>query len=115
MVLIARALTQQPQVLVMDEPTSNLDFGNQIRVLRQIKKLARSGLGIVMTSHFPDHAFLCSADVVLLQKDKSYQTGAFDEVVTEENLCKAYGIHVKIIYTQDAQGTVIKACVPVLS
>ncbi|MFA6850673.1 MAG: ABC transporter ATP-binding protein [Selenomonadaceae bacterium] len=115
MVLIARALTQQPQVLIMDEPTSNLDFGNQIKVLKQIKKLAQSGLCIVMTSHFPDHAFLCSANVVLLQKDKSYQTGVFDEVVTEENLRKAYGIDVKIIHTVDDEGAVIKACVPVLS
>lgn len=115
MVLIARALTQQPQVLIMDEPTSNLDFGNQIRTLKQINRLAQSGLCIVMTSHFPDHAFLCSANVVLLQKDKSYQTGVFDEVVTEENLRKAYGIDVKIIHTVDDKGAVIKACVPVLS
>lgn len=115
MVLIARALTQQPQVLVMDEPTSNLDFGNQVRVLKQIKRLAQSGLCIVMTSHFPDHAYLCSAKVVLLQKDKSYQIGVFDEVVTEENLRKAYEIDVKIIHTVDDKGTVIKACIPVLS
>lgn len=115
MVLIARALTQQPQVLIMDEPTSNLDFGNQIRTLKQINRLAQSGLCIVMTSHFPDHAFLCSANVVLLQKDKSYQTGVFDKVVTEENLRKAYGIDVKIIHTVDDKGAVIKACVPVLS
>lgn len=115
MVLIARALTQQPQVLVMDEPTSNLDFGNQGRVLKQIKRLAQSGLCIVMTSHFPDHAYLCSAKVILLQKDKSYQIGVFDEVVTEENLRKAYEIDVKIIHTVDDKGTVIKACIPVLS
>lgn len=115
MVLIARALTQQPQVLVMDEPTSNLDFGNQVRVLKQIKRLAQSGLCIVMTSHFPDQAYLCSAKVVLLQKDKSYQIGSFDEVVTEENLRKAYEIDVKIIHTVDDKGTVIKACIPVLS
>jgi iron complex transport system ATP-binding protein len=115
MVLIARALTQQPQVLVMDEPTSNLDFGNQVRVLKQIKRLAQSGLCIVMTSHFPDHAYLCSAKVVLLQKDKTYQIGVFDEVVTEENLRKAYEIDVKIIHTVDDKGTVIKACIPVLS
>lgn len=115
MVLIARALTQQPQVLIMDEPTSSLDFGNQIRVLKQIKRLAQSGLCIVMTSHFPDHAYLCSAKVILLQKDKNYQTGVFDEVVTEENLRKAYGIDVKIIHTVDDKGAVIKACIPVLS
>ena len=48
-------------------------------------------------------------------KNKSYQIGAFDEVVTEENLRKAYEIDVKIIHTVDDKGTVIKACIPVLS
>lgn len=115
MVLIARALTQEPQILVMDEPTSNLDFGNQIKVLRQINRLAASGLGVVMTSHFPDHAFLCSARVVLLEKEKGYQLGSFDEVITEENLCRAYGVRVKIIDAVDDAGAKIKACVPVLS
>ena len=53
--------------------------------------------------------------MILLQKDKNYQTGVFDEVVTEENLRKAYGIDVKIIHTVDDKGAVIKACIPVLS
>ncbi len=44
----------------MDEPTAALDFGNQLLVLSYISKLAESGLGIIMASHFPDHAFLYS-------------------------------------------------------
>ena len=58
LVLIARALAQDTELLVMDEPTSNLDFGNQIRLLTVIKGLAASGIGIIMTTHFPDHSFL---------------------------------------------------------
>jgi iron complex transport system ATP-binding protein len=113
MVLIARALTQEPEILVMDEPTSNLDFGNQIRVLEQINELARNGLGVIMTSHFPNHAFLCSTKIVLLQKENQYLVGAADEVVTEENLKAAYDINVKIISAAN-DGENVKACVPLM-
>jgi iron complex transport system ATP-binding protein len=109
MVLIARALVQEPEVLFMDEPTSNLDFGNQIRVLNQIRRLAASGLGIVMTTHFPDHAFLCSSKVVLMQRGYLYKYGTAEEIITEKNLRSAYGIDVCITDT-----TAGKSCVPVL-
>lgn len=115
LVLIARALTQQPEILVMDEPTSNLDFGNQIRVLEQISMLAESGLAVIMTSHFPDHAFLCSTKVALMQREHSFIVGGVDEVVTEANLNSAYGIRVKIIETEIENGQIIKTCVPMFN
>ncbi|MHC1682775.1 MAG: ABC transporter ATP-binding protein [Clostridiaceae bacterium] len=115
MVLIARALTQQPNILVMDEPTSNLDFGNQIRVLEQINRLSKSGLGIIMTSHFPDHAFLCSTKVALMQRENKFIVGTVDEVVTEENLKSAYGVDVKITSSIRSNGELIKSCIPLLS
>lgn len=62
MVLIARALAQQPEYLFMDEPTSNLDFGNQVSLVRLAKELARDrGLGVVMTTHNPNHLFMCES------------------------------------------------------
>lgn len=115
MVLIARALTQQPKILVMDEPTSNLDFGNQVKVLEQVNRLAKCGLGIIMTSHFPDHAFLCSTKVALLQRNNVFTVGSVDEVITEKNLKSAYGVNVKIINTVNDKGVNIKSCVPLLS
>lgn len=115
MVLIARALTQQPDILVMDEPTSNLDFGNQIRVLNRINKLAASGLGVVMTSHFPDHAFLCATKVALMQRDNVFICGSVDEVITEKNLCDAYGVDVRITSSDEGDAGILKACIPIMS
>ena len=58
LVMLARVLAQQPDVLLMDEPTSHLDVGNQIRIIRTVIDLSRKGMSVVMTSHFPDHALL---------------------------------------------------------
>jgi iron complex transport system ATP-binding protein len=115
MVLIARALAQHPKILIMDEPTSNLDFGNQIRVLTQIKALANDGLAVIMTSHFPDHAFLCSTEVGLLKRDSTLIVGQAEDVVTEENLRAAYGVDVRIIRQQIAGREWLKSCVPVIT
>lgn len=114
MVLIARALAQNSGLLVMDEPTANLDFGNQIHVLQSIKKLTASGLGVLMTTHNPDHAFLCCDRVILLTKDKQVLEGTVDEIVTEENLRKAYGVEVRITTTVTETGKKIRSCVPLL-
>ena len=58
LVLIARALAQEARMVVMDEPTANLDFGNQVRVLERIRALAADGIGVLLSTHDPDHAFL---------------------------------------------------------
>lgn len=115
MVLIARALAQQPEILVMDEPTSNLDFGNQIRVLAQINHLSKNGLAVIMTSHFPNHAFLCSSKTMIMQKNSIYKVGKANEVMTEENLKAAYGIEIKIANIENGNGEKINTCVPLIS
>jgi len=121
LVLIARALTQKPLMLVMDEPTASLDFGNQLLVLSHIKRLADRGLGIVMASHFPDHAFLYSTKVLLLKSGRLYAAGTPEEVITEQNLERLYGVNVKIVNTGvqnnsrgKSGGGEVKVCVPVL-
>src|SRR5262245_53727933 len=64
--LIARALTQASPLLIMDEPTASLDFGNQAVVLREVRRLRDRGLGIILSTHDPDHAFACGSAVALL-------------------------------------------------
>lgn len=88
LVFLARVLCQKPDVLILDEPTSHLDFGNQIKLLEIIDNLAKSGLAIIMSSHFPDHAFLSSTKVAIMKNKKFIDFGAPDDVVTEENLKK---------------------------
>jgi len=90
--LIARALAQEPKILVMDEPTAALDFGNQLLVLSYIKSPADMGLAIIMSTHFPDHALLYGSKVLLLKGGKVYAQGLPEEVVTEKSLEDLYGM-----------------------
>ena len=95
MVLIARALAQEAKIMMLDEPTANLDFGNQIRVLSEINKLKAAGFIIVMTSHSPEHAFYTGSKVALLMRGKCLY-GDAGEIVTSENLKAAYGVDVRV-------------------
>lgn len=114
LVLLARAIAQEPQLLAMDEPTTGLDYGNQIRVLEKICSLKERGYGIIMTTHTPEHAFLCDAQVVLLEGDGTMVFGTASQVVTEKNLKDAYGVRVKILEYNSSDGGVIRTCAPAM-
>ncbi len=98
LVLIARALAQQASVLVMDEPTASLDFGNQMRVLEKIKDLSRPGQGraVVLSTHDPDQAFALMARVILMKDGHIRAEGTPDEVLTGECLSHVYGTAVVV-------------------
>ena len=108
LVFLARVLCQKPDILILDEPTSHLDFGNQIKLLEIIDNLAKGGLSIIMSSHFPDHAFLSSTKVAIMKDKKFIDFGTPDNVVTEDNLKKAYSIDVKLMELDGKR----KVCVP---
>jgi iron complex transport system ATP-binding protein len=111
LVLIARALAQEPEYLVMDEPASSLDFGNQMKLLRHITALKETGVGILMTSHHPDHVFLCASRVMLIRGSSSFSIGPCEETLTEENLRETYGIAIRVMEGTTPDGRVIRSCI----
>ncbi len=113
LVMIARALAQEPRFLILDEPTAALDFGNVVRVIEKIRSLAERDYGVIMTTHSPDHAFLCESDVVLLQRDGPMRFGQAVHVITEKNMQEAYGIDVKIVEFVDSRDRIVRMCSPV--
>jgi len=113
LVLIARALAQQPKILLLDEPTSHLDLKNQAIILKTLSNLARRGLIIIMTTHFPTHAFLYSSRVGLMIDGTFIDVGDPDQVITERNLRKAYHVDVKVLSVKNPiDESFIKMCVP---
>lgn len=104
LILIARTLAQEPEVILMDEPTSHLDFRNQTIVLQIINRLAESGLAVLMTSHLPDHALLFSSRVALMKDGNFLMVGRPADIMTEESLKEIYGIEVKIFTVNDPDG-----------
>ena len=94
--LIARALAQAAPLLVMDEPTASLDFGNQAVVLREVRRLRARGLGIVLSTHDPDHAFACGTSVALLHRGGLLAAGAPGSVLTPARLAEVYGVPVAV-------------------
>ena len=98
LVLIARALAVKPQLLVLDEPESNLDFKNQLRVLTVLQHLTRTiGVGAVINTHFPAHALEISDKALLLMQDGTTRFGDTKRVLTEENLSASFGVGVRIL------------------
>ena len=97
LVLIARALAQQAPVLVLDEPTANLDFANQMLVLRHVRELAASGLGILMTTHFPDFAFLCASRVALMKQGRILAMNKPHEILTQALLEQTYETPLRVV------------------
>lgn len=96
LVLIARALCQNPKAILFDEPTSHLDFKNQALVMKTLRNLSAKGMTIIMTSHSPAHAWQVSNKTVLMGKKGIIAQGAPQQVMTAENLEKTYDVKVKI-------------------
>ena len=95
--LIARALAQESPLLIMDEPTASLDFGNQALILNEILRLKASGRSVLFCTHDPDHALQCADRALLLHRGNVLALGSPRDVITTANLKTLYGVDVELI------------------
>ncbi len=103
LVMIARALAQQPNIIIMDEPTSHLDFKNELILLETVVELIKeNNISVIMATHFPNHAYYFESNHIktslgLMNNGRFEQVGSPKEILNEENIKKIYNINSKII------------------
>ena len=113
LVMIARALAQEPKFLVLDEPTASLDYGNMVRVMQKVKNLKEKGYGVIMTTHSPDQAFMCDSKVALLQRNTPVKFGDAVNIITRKNLYEAYKVDVRVVEFVTKDEKRMRMCAPV--
>lgn len=105
LVLLARALAQEPRFVVLDEPTASLDFGNQGKVMAEIRALAASGHGVLFTTHDPNHALRAADRAFLLRAGTRIADGPVATILDRTHLEALYGAPVERL-TDPATGAV---------
>ncbi len=111
LVLIARALAQQPELIVMDEPTASLDFGNQHMVLSRMRELSHEGASVLMVTHDPHHAIYCADTVVVVKGGRVERVGTPGEIITGPVLRGIYGVPVDVVEAPLTDGGTRRVCV----
>ena len=101
-VTIARVLAQQPKLILLDEPTAHLDYGNQYRIVQMVRQLSEEGYALIMTTHNPEHAILLGGKVAILNREGILGVGPADEMLTADMLTGLYGLPIKTVYDEDA-------------
>jgi iron complex transport system ATP-binding protein len=95
-VLVARALAQQPRLLLMDEPTSHLDLAHKMKLIHLLRERRSRGTTVLLTTHEPDVAAAIASHVVLMREGRIRGAGELGEVFTAGNLSDTYGVPVRI-------------------
>ncbi len=96
MVMLARAVAQQPQILLLDEPTSHLDLSNKGRILEVLQRLSQQGVTIVFTTHDPEVAISAARNLILMRAGQALASGPLEKVLTAEKLTATYGVPVRV-------------------
>lgn len=109
--LIARALATEATYLMMDEPTANLDFGNQALILGEIARLKASGTAVFFSTHHPDHALRIADRVVMLKAGALVAAGPTAAVLTSESLTELYGRPIEVAEAIAADGSRRRTCI----
>ena len=113
LVMFARALAQEPQLLVLDEPTAALDYGNAVTVISNVREMADMGIGVVMVTHNPDHAFMTQANVALFKRAEPMVFGTAFEVITRQHIQEAYGVGIRLVEFAHDNSQIMRMCAPV--
>jgi iron complex transport system ATP-binding protein len=111
--LIARALAQASPLMILDEPTASLDFGNQVHVLAIVRELRRSGVGLLMATHDPDQALQLADRVVILHEGRLIADAPPADAITVQTLRRVYGVEVELRDVPLPDGGVRRVCVAV--
>ena len=111
MVFMARALIKDPNILILDEPESNLDYRNQLLVLDIIKALEEKGKLIIFNTHYPDHALRYSKKTLILNGLDKYEFGDTKDIITKENIEETFKIRAAVGELRDGD-TIYKDIIP---
>ncbi|MBR3288153.1 MAG: ABC transporter ATP-binding protein [Lachnospiraceae bacterium] len=111
MVFMARALVREPEILILDEPESNLDYRNQLLMLDTIDRLKSRGKLIIFNTHYPEHALRYSNKVLMLNKNYKYKFGNTADIITKENIEETYRIKAAVGELKDGD-TMYKDIIP---
>jgi len=111
LVLIARAMAQQPLFIAMDEPTSNLDLGNQVRVMKITEMLKEQGYGIIMNTHSPEQALNYADQVILLKDGKIRETGNPAQIMDSKLISEIYSTCIELVSARTESGMIRKVCI----
>ena len=111
--LIARALINEPQLIILDEPETGLDFHNQILVLDMVKRLSgEEGISAIMNTHYPTNAMSVSDEAFMMNHKGRFFYGPTREVLTEENISQSFDVRVLVSDLVD-NGRHVRSIVPV--
>lgn len=112
-VMLARGLVQEPEILLLDEPTSNLDIRHQLDVTKMLKRLSEEkGILIVMISHDINIAAKFADKVILMFQGRIFDVGTPKEVITEDNLRSVYGVTTEIVDDDGRPHVILKDALP---